>query len=55
MVRAEGDLDAALGIDPEEAHLPADERLLQGVAWLRIDDMREDSQISQVIQALGLC
>jgi 8-oxo-dGTP diphosphatase len=46
--------EAQLGYDPEEAHLQADERLLQGVAWHTLDSMKDDGQVSRVIECMGL-
>jgi 8-oxo-dGTP diphosphatase len=46
--------EAVLGYDPEETHLAAPERLLQGVAWHTLDSMQEDGQVSQVIRYLNL-
>ncbi len=45
--------EAMLGEDPEEAHLPAGERLLQGVAWRPLDEMRDDGQVAAVVQGLA--
>lgn len=42
-----------LGLDPEEDHLPQDARLLQGVAWLPLDEMREDGQVKRVVEESG--
>ena len=44
--------EAALGYDPEEAHLEAPERMLQGVAWHSLESMKDDGQVAQVIQQL---
>lgn len=45
--------EATLGCDPEEAHLPANSRLLQGVNWHTLDSKRDDCQVSKVIQILN--
>jgi 8-oxo-dGTP pyrophosphatase MutT (NUDIX family) len=41
------------GHDPEESHLPPQERLLQGAAWLPLDSMRSDGQVAQVLKVLA--
>lgn len=46
--------DASLGIDPEEAHLPEDARMLKDVAWHPLESLGDDVQVSKVIEALGL-
>lgn len=43
----------SLGLDPEEAHLPPEARLLQGVAWVPLADMRGDAQVARVLMALA--
>lgn len=45
--------DAALGYDPEEQHLPQSLRLLQGVEWRDLDDLRLDRQVRIVLDALA--
>ena len=42
-----------LGLDPEEAHLPSHHRLLQGVAWVPLSDLRGDAQVARVLMALA--
>jgi 8-oxo-dGTP diphosphatase len=42
------------GADPEESHLGPDERLLQDVAWLPLDQMTQDGQVAKVLTALSL-
>lgn len=50
---ADGDRSAAaLGLDPEEAHLASDQRLLQGVAWVSLTDLKGDAQVARVLMAL---
>lgn len=44
---------AASGHDPEEAHLPAEIRLLQGVAWVPLSELAGDAQVSRVRRALN--
>lgn len=44
---------ALLGHDPEQAQLTADARMLQEVAWLPLDSVANDSQVSQVLKALA--
>ncbi len=43
----------ALGLDPEEAHLPAASRLLQGVAWVPLAELAGDAQVARVLRALA--
>ena len=43
----------ALGLDPEEAHLPSHHRLLQGVAWVPLADLISDAQVARVVMALA--
>ncbi len=43
----------ALGLDPEEAHLPAASRLLQGVAWVPLAELIGDPQVARVLWALA--
>ncbi len=47
-----GPLDARLGVDPEEAHLPQHQRQLQGIAWRPLTEMQGDAQVSAVLKAL---
>ena len=42
-----------LGLDPEEDHLTADQRLLQGVGWLPVAEMTGDAQVARVRMALA--
>lgn len=44
----------APGYDPEEAHLPREERQLQEAAWKTLTEMRDDAQVSAVLRALAL-
>lgn len=46
--------DVQLGVDPEEQHLPAHQRMLQGVAFLPIANLVEDVQVREVIRVLQL-
>ena len=41
-----------LGVDPEEAGLAAEDRILQGVSWKPLLEMQRDPQVAQVLQAL---
>lgn len=45
---------AVLGYDPEEADLDPEQRMLRGLEWLKLEDMRDDVQVRQVIAALSL-
>ncbi len=42
-----------LGVDPEEAHLPAETRLLQGVDWIPLAELTSDAQVARVLMALA--
>ena len=44
-VDGNGPAAVALGLDHEEAHLPSHHRLLQGVAWVPLSDLRGDAQV----------
>jgi len=44
---------AVLGVDPEEAYLPAANRLLQGVAWVPVAELAGDPQVGRVLRALA--
>ncbi|MBN1347820.1 NUDIX hydrolase [candidate division KSB1 bacterium] len=46
--------EAYLGHDPEQSDLPVDERMLRGVAWHSFEKMKDDIQVSQVIEILGI-
>ena len=41
-----------LGHDPEEAHLPLHQHLLQEVAWVPLAELRDDAQVARVLTAL---
>lgn len=45
--------EAVFGYDPEEAHLPAGSRLLQGVGWHTLASKKDDRQVAKVIQSLA--
>jgi len=49
----EGLHTVALGLDPEEAHLPSHHRLLQGVAWVLLAELTGDAQVARVLVALN--
>lgn len=44
--------EAQLGHDPEQAHLDASGRMLQGLAWHTLESMQTDGQVSQVLKHL---
>jgi 8-oxo-dGTP diphosphatase len=46
-------VETVLGLDPEEAHLPTDQRLLQNVAWVPLENMGRDPQVARVLLALA--
>ena len=52
-VDGNGPAAVVLGLDPEEAHLPSHHRLLQGVAWVPLSDLRGDAQVARVLMALA--
>ncbi len=43
-----------LGYDPGELHLPKSERMLKAVEWKRIENFRDDKQVSNVIDFLEI-
>ena len=43
---------AQLGYDPEEAHLPEESRMLQGIQWFALSENQGDGQVSEVIKAM---
>ncbi len=51
LVRCGEGVEALLGFDPEEAHLEPEQRMLRGVEWLALEEMREDVQVRQVLTA----
>lgn len=44
---------ALLGHDPEESHLEPELRMLVGLDWLPLDSVREDRQVSRVLESLS--
>ena len=45
--------EAILGSDPEEADLPAEQRMLKQVAWQPLEQVRDDAQVAKVLRALS--
>ena len=43
---------AALGSDPEQAHLAPPQRMLQEVRWFALSDVKEDVQVREVLAVL---
>ena len=41
-----------LGYDPEESKLPPEQHMLCDVAWRSLEEMKDDRQVSKVIEAL---
>lgn len=41
-----------LGIDPEDADKPIEERILQDVAWRPLEDVKGDFQVAKVLEVL---
>lgn len=52
LVQVEPTQEAALGYDPEQAQLEAEDRMLQGLAWHSLESMKNDCQVSQVLKHL---
>lgn len=44
---------AKLGFDPEEHSLPEGSQMLQELAWFLLDEMKDDKQVSVVLQHLS--
>lgn len=44
--------EAELGYDPEQSHLEVTTRMLQGLAWHTLESMKDDCQVSQVLNHL---
>ena len=49
LVDAATDAEPAVGYDPEQEHLPTDARMLQAVEWRSIEELRDDVQVSRVL------
>lgn len=47
------DPEIQVGVDPEQEHLHADDRMLQDVKWHSLSSMREDYMVSRVLEILG--
>jgi 8-oxo-dGTP diphosphatase len=45
-------MQAVLGIDPEESHLPEAQRMLREVAWHDVTTMGENPLVARVVAAL---
>lgn len=41
-----------LGTDPEQADLPREKRMLTELAWIPIHDVKQDVQVSKVLECL---
>jgi 8-oxo-dGTP diphosphatase len=52
LVEAGATQQPLLGADPEEAHLSPQARMLQGVAWHTLEAMKDDKQVSRVLECL---
>src|SRR4051794_33202375 len=48
LMEVEEGREAALGYDPEQAHLQSEARMLQGIAWHTLESMKDDCQVSEV-------
>lgn len=45
--------EAKLGYDPEEEHIEASLRLLQGISWHTLESMKNDCQVSRVLEHIS--
>ncbi|MDQ2730374.1 MAG: NUDIX domain-containing protein [Armatimonadota bacterium] len=52
LLKVDESQEAALGYDPEQAHLEVEARMLCGVAWHTLERMKNDCQVSQVLKHL---
>lgn len=52
LVQVVSDKEPAVGYDPEEVHLHPDAKLLRGIAWRSLQVMKDDLQVSRVVEAL---
>jgi len=46
--------EAKLGNDPEEKDIPHQHRMLQEIGWHSLENMKDDQQVSKVIEILAL-
>jgi hypothetical protein len=46
--------EAKLGTDPEEKNIPHPHRMLQEIGWHSLEKMKDDQQVSKVIEILAL-
>jgi 8-oxo-dGTP diphosphatase len=49
----DGNGEARLGSDPEDFNKPPQDRILQEVKWLLMENMRNDRQVSKVMKYLS--
>ena len=49
----DGNGEAKLGSDPEDFNKPPQDRILQEVKWLLMENMRNDRQVSKVMKYLS--
>ncbi len=52
LAEVEDGIEAQLGSNPEETHLPAENRILRGVGWIKRNTLPEHAQIVLLKQAL---
>ena len=53
MTTPHSDVQAIVGIDPEEQHLPEGQRMLRDAAWHEISSMQDHPMVSRTISELG--
>jgi 8-oxo-dGTP diphosphatase len=54
LAEEDGKADAKLGLDPEENDTPFEKRRLKEVAWHKLESLKDDVQVSKVINTLSL-
>ena len=47
------DQEIQLGVDPEDADKPLEERILRDVAWRPLDEVRDDRMVEKVLRAVN--
>ena len=54
LATVKNDKEAKLGTDPEEKNIPPTHRMLQEIGWHSLEKMKDDQQVSKVIEILAL-
>jgi 8-oxo-dGTP diphosphatase len=54
MTTPNAEVEVSVGIDPEEQHLPEEDRMLRDAAWHEISAMKDDPMVSRAIDELRL-